>query len=57
MSPRPILPDRRSLSAARAAAATCRGCDLYREATRTVFGEGARGATLMLAKVRVGLAG
>src|SRR5689334_1167663 len=36
----PFLPDRRTLSALREAAAGCRGCDLYRVATQTVFGEG-----------------
>lgn len=30
------------------AAAGCRGCDLYRNATQTVFGEGAIDAYLML---------
>ncbi len=30
------------------AARGCRGCGLYREATQTVFGEGAKGARLML---------
>jgi uracil-DNA glycosylase family protein len=43
-----FLPATRSLSAARAAAASCRGCDLYRNATQTVFGEGARNARIML---------
>jgi uracil-DNA glycosylase family protein len=35
-----FLPERRSLPALREAAATCRGCSLYRNATQTVFGEG-----------------
>jgi uracil-DNA glycosylase len=35
-----FLPQRRSLTALREAAATCRGCPLYRDATQTVFGEG-----------------
>lgn len=43
-----FLPRTRSLAAARRAAAVCHGCDLYLEATGTVFGEGARGAVLML---------
>jgi uracil-DNA glycosylase len=38
----------RSLSRLREAAARCRGCDLYRAATQTVFGEGAARARLML---------
>lgn len=42
------LPERRTLGALREAAAQCRGCTLYRDATRTVFGEGRRGAPLML---------
>ncbi|WP_409434885.1 UdgX family uracil-DNA binding protein [Mycobacterium sp. SMC-14] len=42
------LPERRTLSALREAAAQCRGCTLYRDATQTVFGEGRRGARLML---------
>src|SRR5438094_2405507 len=44
----PYLPDRRTLSALREAAAGCRGCDLYRDATQTVFGEGRARAELML---------
>jgi DNA polymerase len=36
----PFLPERKSLSALREAAAGCRGCHLWRHATQTVFGEG-----------------
>ena len=36
----PFLPDRKSLKALREAAASCRGCHLWRHATQTVFGEG-----------------
>ena len=43
-----FLPPGRSLPALREAAAGCRGCDLYQQATRTVFGEGAPDAGLML---------
>jgi uracil-DNA glycosylase len=43
-----FLPDRRGLPALRRAAAGCRGCPLYREATQTVFGEGLVGARVML---------
>nr|WP_245757667.1 UdgX family uracil-DNA binding protein [Amycolatopsis xylanica] len=43
-----FLPDTRSLDALRAAASGCRGCDLYRDATQVVFGEGARSAQVML---------
>jgi uracil-DNA glycosylase len=34
------LPERPSLQSLREAAAVCRGCDLWRTATQTVFGEG-----------------
>jgi uracil-DNA glycosylase len=44
----PFLPERRSLRSLREAAAECRGCHLWRDATQTVFGEGAKGARLML---------
>ncbi len=43
-----FLPPRLSLPELRKAAAVCRGCDLYRNATQTVFGEGARTADVML---------
>jgi uracil-DNA glycosylase len=43
-----FVPESRSLRALREAAADCRGCPLWREATQTVFGEGPRKATLML---------
>jgi uracil-DNA glycosylase family protein len=43
-----FLPDRFDLEALRSAAACCEGCDLYRNATQTVFGEGPRQATFML---------
>jgi DNA polymerase len=36
----PFLPERRSLSALREAAASCRGCPLHFGTTQTVFGEG-----------------
>lgn len=44
----PFLPPRSSLKALRGAAAGCRGCHLWRGATQTVFGEGRRGARVML---------
>ena len=44
----PFLPERRSLKALRGAAADCRGCHLWRNATQTVFGDGPRRARLML---------
>jgi uracil-DNA glycosylase len=43
-----FVPDSRSLRALRQAAAGCRGCPLWRDATQTVFGEGMRKARLML---------
>ena len=44
----PFLPERRSLTALREAAAGCRGCHLWRGATQTVFGEGRKAASVML---------
>jgi uracil-DNA glycosylase len=41
-------PEARSLEELREAAAGCHGCDLYRDATQTVFGEGAEQSRLML---------
>jgi uracil-DNA glycosylase family protein len=41
------LPQRLSLKSLREAAAGCHGCDLYRHATQTVFGEGSARARLM----------
>jgi DNA polymerase len=43
-----FMPARRSLPTLRAAAAGCRGCDLYRRGTQTVFGEGRPRARVML---------
>ena len=42
------LPARRSLRSLRDAAAGCRGCDLYKYATQTVFGEGRSRAGMLL---------
>lgn len=41
------LPARLSQSSLREAAAVCRGCELWRTATQTVFGEGPTGAAVM----------
>jgi uracil-DNA glycosylase family protein len=41
------LPDRLELSGLREAAATCEGCELYRNATQTVFGSGASQARVL----------
>jgi len=43
-----FLPATPSLRAAREAATVCRGCDLFRRATQTVFGEGEPHARIML---------
>ncbi|MBV8372107.1 MAG: UdgX family uracil-DNA binding protein [Candidatus Eremiobacteraeota bacterium] len=43
----PYVPATRSLRRLREAAAVCHGCDLYRDATQTVFGEGKASASLM----------
>jgi DNA polymerase len=48
MTAAPFLPDARSLRALRKAAARCRGCPLYRNATQTVFGAGPARARVML---------
>jgi uracil-DNA glycosylase family protein len=48
MSAAEFLPERRTLEDLRSAARSCEGCDLYRDATQTVFGEGAEKASLML---------
>jgi uracil-DNA glycosylase family protein len=42
------LPQTRDLDALRTASAGCQGCDLYRDATQTVFGEGAPRSAVML---------
>ena len=41
------LPERLSLESLREAAAECRGCELWRTATQTVFGEGPAGASAL----------
>jgi uracil-DNA glycosylase family protein len=42
------LPERRSLTALRQAAAACRGCSLYRNATQVVFGDGPATAQVVM---------
>jgi DNA polymerase len=44
----PFVPASRRLSVLADAAAECRGCHLYRDATQTVFGAGHRDASLIL---------
>jgi uracil-DNA glycosylase family protein len=43
----PLVPETRSLDEVRAAAAGCKACELWKSGTQTVFGEGAKGATVM----------
>jgi len=43
-----FIPPHATLERLRAAAAGCRGCDLWRYATQTVFGEGPKRAEVML---------
>lgn len=43
-----FLPKERTLPALQHASESCRGCDLYLRATRTVFGEGTKNAKVML---------
>jgi DNA polymerase len=42
------LPEHRSLPSLRRAVADCKACDLYRDATQAVFGEGRASAVVML---------
>ena len=48
MSAADFLPEDRTLEALRAAAATCKGCDLWEPATQTVFSKGSESARLVL---------
>jgi uracil-DNA glycosylase family protein len=43
-----FLPENRTLASLSEAAESCEGCDLYQNATQTVFGEGANAAAVML---------
>lgn len=43
-----FMPARKSLPALRAAAAGCRGCELYKRGTQTVFGDGHTPAKVMM---------
>ncbi|HEY7862090.1 MAG TPA: UdgX family uracil-DNA binding protein [Thermoanaerobaculia bacterium] len=43
-----FVPASRSLETLRRAAKSCEGCDLYKYATQTVFGEGSSGAAMLL---------
>jgi DNA polymerase len=44
----PFLPDTDDIAALREYIGSCRGCELYRDTTQAVFGEGAAPARLML---------
>ncbi len=43
-----LIPEHASLAELQETAKSCRACDLWRQATQTVFGEGGAGATMML---------
>jgi uracil-DNA glycosylase family protein len=43
-----FLPERKTLASLREAAAGCRGCSLYRNATQTVFGDGPTTAEVVM---------
>ncbi|HEY2995912.1 MAG TPA: uracil-DNA glycosylase, partial [Methylomirabilota bacterium] len=43
-----FVPARKTLETLRAAAAGCRGCELYTRGTQTVFGEGRPKAKVMM---------
>jgi DNA polymerase len=47
-SAEPFLPARLNLKSLREAVQHCKGCDLYKNATQAVFGEGPRSASLIL---------
>ena len=48
MSAADFIPAKPSLKAMRLAARTCKGCDLWRRATQTVFGEGPARARVVI---------
>jgi uracil-DNA glycosylase family protein len=48
MSAEPYLPKRNNLKELREAVQSCKGCDLWQDATQAVFGEGKKQAELML---------
>jgi uracil-DNA glycosylase len=48
MSAEEFVPERRTMTTLKEAAADCRGCSLYRNATQTVFGEGPRSAEVIM---------
>lgn len=48
MTAEDFLPERKTLASLREAAAGCRGCSLYRNATQTVFGDGPATAEVVM---------
>jgi DNA polymerase len=50
----PFLPDKRDFSILRASIQECEGCDLYRDATQAVFGEGSGSARIVVVGERPG---
>jgi uracil-DNA glycosylase len=48
MTAEEFLPHSRGMAALKQAAADCKGCSLYRNATQTVFGEGPRSAEVVM---------
>src|SRR4051794_2437667 len=44
----PFIPEKKSLSTLSTALDQCKGCELYKNATQGVFGEGPRSAKIML---------
>ncbi|HEY1596067.1 MAG TPA: UdgX family uracil-DNA binding protein [Thermoleophilaceae bacterium] len=48
MSAADFIPERQTLASLREAAAGCRGCHLYRDATQTVFGEGLKRSRVVM---------
>ena len=50
----PFVPESRSLEESRLAVQSCRGCDLYRDSTQAVFGDGPPTPRLMLVRRAAG---
>ncbi len=48
----PLVPERPTLESLRAASRGCQACNLWRTGTRTVFGEGAPHAEVMLGQAK-----
>src|SRR5262249_57867282 len=50
----PFVPAKAGLGELRAAATHCKGCDLYRDATQTVFGRGSADAGIVFIREQPG---